>query len=166
MSPRTALKPTRRKASSKTAASSAAGSHADTPPSPPRLLLRHSLSSWLTSGPVLIFLLFCALQLFLAVSRSASPVRSSLYKRSLTDVSPPLHESHDEDDNYDSPAYIPYLTWYQGLSTAGQKVPFVMGLVAWMLFLFAFVGIVASDFFCPCLSTISSCLGLSESVVC
>ncbi|KAM0788213.1 hypothetical protein ACM66B_001370 [Microbotryomycetes sp. NB124-2] len=37
-------------------------------------------------------------------------------------------------------------------------------MVIWLVFLFAFVGITASDFFCPNLSTIASRLGLSESV--
>lgn len=38
-------------------------------------------------------------------------------------------------------------------------------IVTWMLFLFSWVGIVASDFFCPNLSTIASRLGLNESTV-
>lgn len=36
-------------------------------------------------------------------------------------------------------------------------------IITWMLFLFSWVGIVASDFFCPNLSTIAARLGLSES---
>ncbi|UZJ56998.1 hypothetical protein CBS101457_006318 [Exobasidium rhododendri] len=36
-------------------------------------------------------------------------------------------------------------------------------IIAWMLFLFSWVGVVASDFFCPNLGTISARLGLSES---
>lgn len=38
-------------------------------------------------------------------------------------------------------------------------------IIGWMLFLFSGVGIVASDFFCPNLSTIASRLGLNESTV-
>lgn len=36
-------------------------------------------------------------------------------------------------------------------------------IITWMLFLFSWVGIVASDFFCPNLSTLAARLGLSES---
>ncbi|GAK68305.1 sodium/calcium exchanger protein [Moesziomyces antarcticus] len=36
-------------------------------------------------------------------------------------------------------------------------------ILLWMLFLFSWVGVVASDFFCPNLSTIASRLGLNES---
>lgn len=39
-------------------------------------------------------------------------------------------------------------------------------MLLWLIFLFAFVGLTASDFFCPNLSTIASKLGMSESVVC
>ncbi|KAA1085108.1 hypothetical protein PGTUg99_003617 [Puccinia graminis f. sp. tritici] len=40
----------------------------------------------------------------------------------------------------------------------------ILLLVIWLGFLFSFVGIVASDFFCPNLSTISLRLGLSENL--
>lgn len=50
--------------------------------------------------------------------------------------------------------------------TARQKwlraVALIM-IIGWMLFLFSWVGIVASDFFCPNLSTLAARLGLSES---
>ncbi|KAG9082022.1 hypothetical protein FRC07_014351, partial [Ceratobasidium sp. 392] len=38
------------------------------------------------------------------------------------------------------------------------------GLVLWLFFLFSFIGICASDFFCPNLATIANTLGLSENV--
>ncbi|CAE6410312.1 unnamed protein product [Rhizoctonia solani] len=38
------------------------------------------------------------------------------------------------------------------------------GLVLWLFFLFSFIGICASDFFCPNLATIASTLGLNENV--
>ncbi|MCO5549557.1 hypothetical protein L7F22_003029 [Adiantum nelumboides] len=50
--------------------------------------------------------------------------------------------------------------------TYGQKWLRAIALaliVGWMLFLFSWVGIVASDFFCPNLSTLAARLGLSES---
>ena len=46
-----------------------------------------------------------------------------------------------------------------------QKPLLFLGMILWLFFLFAFVGITASDFFCPNLSTIASRLGMSESVV-
>ena len=39
-----------------------------------------------------------------------------------------------------------------------------MGLLVWLIFLFSTLGISASDFFCPNLSTISTILGLDENV--
>ncbi|SNX86521.1 uncharacterized protein MEPE_05230 [Melanopsichium pennsylvanicum] len=51
--------------------------------------------------------------------------------------------------------------WRPGIS-ALRFIRFV-GVLLWMLFLFSWVGVVASDFFCPNLSTIASRLGLNES---
>jgi sodium/potassium/calcium exchanger 6 len=64
-----------------------------------------------------------------------------------------------------SPSWIPYLELYQNVHSLAGRIAFLSGLTIWLLFLFSFIGIVASDFFCPNLSTISSKLGLSESVV-
>jgi sodium/potassium/calcium exchanger 6 len=50
-------------------------------------------------------------------------------------------------------------------ATQKQKPFLFVGLIVWLVFLFAFVGITASDFFCPNLSTIATRLGMSESVV-
>lgn len=50
-------------------------------------------------------------------------------------------------------------------ATREQKPLLFLGMILWLFFLFAFVGITASDFFCPNLSTIASRLGMSESVV-
>ncbi|EGG03937.1 uncharacterized protein MELLADRAFT_89752 [Melampsora larici-populina 98AG31] len=61
------------------------------------------------------------------------------------------------------PGSIPYLKLYSALSNTLKPLGLFL-LIFWSLFLFAFVGIVASDFFCPNLSTISSSLGLPESV--
>lgn len=61
------------------------------------------------------------------------------------------------------PGSIPYLKLYSALSNTLKPIGLLL-LIFWALFLFAFVGIVASDFFCPNLSTISSSLGLPESV--
>ena len=60
----------------------------------------------------------------------------------------------------DPPSFIPYQTLY-------VQLPPALGialLVLWLVFLFSFLGIVASDFFCPNLSTLASRLGLPEDV--
>lgn len=57
---------------------------------------------------------------------------------------------------------LPYEDWY--LSAPPILRPFVaLGILILLAFLFSFIGISASDFFCPNLSTIASYLGLSES---
>ncbi|KAH9814134.1 Sodium/calcium exchanger protein-domain-containing protein [Melampsora americana] len=66
-------------------------------------------------------------------------------------------------DHEQPPGSIPYLKLYSALSKTLKPLGLLL-LIFWLLFLFAFVGIVASDFFCPNLSTISSSLGLPESV--
>lgn len=61
-------------------------------------------------------------------------------------------------------ALIDWKAIYEGATS--QQRPFLFaGMILWLMFLFAFVGITASDFFCPNLSTIASRLGMSESVV-
>lgn len=116
----------------------------------------------LTSSTVLLFLLFCALQLFLYHANTERTLPASrLFKRAA--IAP--RAADDDQDDYRSPSYLPYLEWFES-SAKSQRIPYVIALLFWLVFLFAVVGIVASDFFCPCLSTISSHLGLSESVVC
>ncbi|PWN49792.1 hypothetical protein IE53DRAFT_387956 [Violaceomyces palustris] len=51
--------------------------------------------------------------------------------------------------------------WYPGLAVL--RAAALTTILCWMLFLFSWVGVVASDFFCPNLSTIASRLGLNES---
>lgn len=51
--------------------------------------------------------------------------------------------------------------WQPGISAL--RLLRLICILAWMLFLFSWVGVVASDFFCPNLSTIASRLGLNES---
>ncbi|QRV75052.1 Sodium/calcium exchanger protein [Ceratobasidium sp. AG-Ba] len=58
---------------------------------------------------------------------------------------------------------ISYLESYFCSSTAGRPFTFA-GLVLWLFFLFSFIGICASDFFCPNLATIADTLGLNENV--
>lgn len=57
---------------------------------------------------------------------------------------------------------LPYSTWYETRSPSTK--PFVLLAFLFILtFLFSFIGITASDFFCPNLSTIATYLGLNES---
>lgn len=59
---------------------------------------------------------------------------------------------------------IDYMGYWER-ATPQTKGPIFAAMILWLVFLFAFVGITASDFFCPNLSTIASRLGMSESVV-
>jgi sodium/potassium/calcium exchanger 6 len=59
---------------------------------------------------------------------------------------------------------IDYSRIYYSQPTRNRKALVILFLVLWLSFLFSFVGIVASDFFCPNLSTISFRLGLSENL--
>ncbi|KAI9277934.1 Sodium/calcium exchanger protein-domain-containing protein [Umbelopsis sp. AD052] len=60
------------------------------------------------------------------------------------------------------PSLINYLQWYY---CSGSVKPLVLiCLSTWLLFLFGFVGIAASDFFCPNLQTLAAALHLSESM--
>ncbi|CAG8543840.1 13007_t:CDS:10 [Ambispora gerdemannii] len=64
---------------------------------------------------------------------------------------------------YYTSGLLNYLDFYFcGLSTL--KFPILLVLFTWLLFLFGFVGVAASDFFCPNLSTIAAKLHLSESM--
>lgn len=81
--------------------------------------------------------------------------------------------SHSHSSNESTPSHprteqsgalVDYKHIYETSSPRTQ--PFVLFvMMIWLSFLFAFVGITASDFFCPNLSTIASRLGMSESVV-
>ncbi|KAK4058313.1 hypothetical protein OIO90_000470 [Microbotryomycetes sp. JL221] len=78
---------------------------------------------------------------------------------------PHIYSESVQDDNQD-PSSDSIINWRKIWHDASPKHrPFWFALmVIWLVFLFAFVGITASDFFCPNLSTIASRLGLSESV--
>jgi sodium/potassium/calcium exchanger 6 len=57
---------------------------------------------------------------------------------------------------------LPYDEYYDALPPT-LKPFFILALLLILTFLFSFIGITASDFFCPNLSTVASQLGLSES---
>lgn len=112
-----------------------------------------------------------------ALPTTGRPSHDGLWKRSGIDSAGVYDGAHTNDSAWgtllldspmadigeEAPSYIHYLNIYEGLSSKAKPVGFI-ALVLWMAFLFVFVGIVASDFFCPNLSTIASGLGLSESV--
>ncbi|EIE76366.1 hypothetical protein G6F47_001235 [Rhizopus delemar] len=60
-----------------------------------------------------------------------------------------------------TPGLINYIQWYY--CSSAKPIIFIL-MCCWLLFLFGFVGIAASDFFCPNLQTIASALHLSESL--
>ncbi|WWC92150.1 uncharacterized protein L201_007104 [Kwoniella dendrophila CBS 6074] len=57
---------------------------------------------------------------------------------------------------------LPYSDWYDNLPGA-LKPFYIVFLLLVLAFLFSFIGISASDFFCPNLATIAAYLGLNES---
>lgn len=57
---------------------------------------------------------------------------------------------------------LPYADWYQGAASTARLFV-IAGILGILAFLFSFIGITASDFFCPNLATIANYLGLSES---
>ncbi|GAA5855844.1 hypothetical protein JCM8547_000382 [Rhodosporidiobolus lusitaniae] len=95
----------------------------------------------------------------IAFRRSLSSPAARLAKRTLV-------EGHDgqHDNETASDALIDWLTLYQSARPGAPRAALFSLMVVWLVFLFAFVGICASEFFCPNLSHIASRLGLSESV--
>ncbi|WWD20576.1 hypothetical protein CI109_105052 [Kwoniella shandongensis] len=83
------------------------------------------------------------------------PITSSpnLIRRFIADPEPIGHTSL---------LALPYSEWYESLPPAFKPF-FILILLFILAFLFSFIGISASDFFCPNLSTIASYLGLNES---
>lgn len=107
---------------------------------------------------VLSLLVFVAL-LTIALPRQVDwqQQHDQLPKRPSPPPPPPT-----EDDT--STSWIDYLELYERCSTPAARVFAFLALILWLIFLFAFVGITASDFFSPNLATLSSRLGLSEAV--
>ncbi|GJJ76664.1 solute carrier family 24 (sodium/potassium/calcium exchanger), member 6 [Entomortierella parvispora] len=104
-------------------------------------------------------------------SNTAS-VPSHLWKRDLLEDDPQCQDvwSHPDQCAYvqlycsDYPAgLINYLHFYF-CDLRSAPVVAVIILAVWMVFLFGFVGVAASDFFCPNLNTIAKKLHLSESM--
>ncbi|ORX47006.1 hypothetical protein DM01DRAFT_1327357 [Hesseltinella vesiculosa] len=62
-----------------------------------------------------------------------------------------------------TPGLFHYIPFYYCTTSLLRSFTFII-LCGWLLFLFGFVGIAASDFFCPNLQTIATMLHLSESL--
>jgi hypothetical protein len=86
------------------------------------------------------------------------PRSVALFKRSVSVLDSPAEPN-------ETPSYVPYLDLYSSIQGAHGRVLAFVALVLWLFFLFASVGIVASDFFCPNLGTLSGRMGMSEGVV-
>ncbi|GAA5911811.1 hypothetical protein JCM6882_003364 [Rhodosporidiobolus microsporus] len=97
----------------------------------------------------------------IAFRRSLSTAPTRLAKRSLDQGSADHEGGHDEEA---SDALIDWLALYNAARPGAPRAALFTAMVVWLVFLFAFVGICASEFFCPNLSHIASRLGLSESV--
>ncbi|BGP23182.1 sodium/calcium exchanger membrane protein [Rhodotorula toruloides] len=121
---------------------------------------RHRL--YLVLALAVIFNLVCWRAVAPLSSLSSSPrsrlTAVHLAKRTLEGV------AEDGRGTDDSDALIDWLTWYTSAAPGGPRVAIFALMVLWLVFLFAFVGICASEFFCPNLSHIATRLGLSESV--
>ncbi|TKX26215.1 putative sodium/calcium exchanger protein [Elsinoe australis] len=63
----------------------------------------------------------------------------------------------------EEPGFLAYLHFYYCSLASVKPIAFIL-LVCWMGLLFSTIGIAASDFFCINLSTISTLLGMSESL--
>nr|ODN96135.1 hypothetical protein L204_03826 [Cryptococcus depauperatus CBS 7855] len=70
--------------------------------------------------------------------------------------------SQDTAGNDQSLLQFPYLEWYNAFSPHYRPL-FMVILLCILAFLFSFIGISASDFFCPNLATVAAYLGLNES---
>ncbi|ODN82801.1 hypothetical protein L202_01073 [Cryptococcus amylolentus CBS 6039] len=67
-----------------------------------------------------------------------------------------------DDHDASGPLDFPYIEWYNALPPAWRPF-FIILLLCILAFLFSFIGISASDFFCPNLATVAAYLGLNES---
>ncbi|KAF9283201.1 hypothetical protein BGZ68_005495 [Mortierella alpina] len=102
-------------------------------------------------------------------SRSSSPIGSLLFKRAESESECEDVWLHDDRcafveehcTNLSGLINYPHL-YFCNLSSLPALALIIMGV--WMIFLFALVGVAASDFFCPNLNTIAKKLHLSESV--
>ncbi|KAK6538256.1 hypothetical protein TWF694_011135 [Orbilia ellipsospora] len=86
-----------------------------------------------------------------------------IHKPKYTDKCAFVHENCEDEEV----GFFDYLSFYYckfgGPSSALKAIPMTL-MIGWMVILFATIGIAASDFFCVNLSTISTILGMSQSL--
>ena len=126
-------------------------------PAPSRTRRRSTPAQILAGAAIKVALVACTALIFGAAAWHAARPHT---------LSTALHKRHDPAlrDSAAAPSWIPYLSLYEGLARPGERIAFVVGLLGWLFCLFAFVGLVASDYFCVNLSTLSARLGMSEGV--
>lgn len=103
-------------------------------------------------------LLAATIVLQVAIIRSATVLKRGLTTHGIYNP----EAVYKRDPNFQTALSLPYLEWYDG-SAAALKPLLAFGYLLLLSFLFSFIGIVASDFFCPNLATIATYLGLSET---
>lgn len=103
-------------------------------------------------------LLAATLVLQVVIIRSAAVLKHGLTTNGQYDP----HAIYKRDTTFQTALQLPYSEWYNG-STPLIKPLLAFGYLTLLSFLFSFIGIVASDFFCPNLATIATYLGLSET---
>ncbi|WVQ86023.1 hypothetical protein IAT38_008191 [Cryptococcus sp. DSM 104549] len=86
--------------------------------------------------------------------RTVGHAAVDLFKRAVPDSA--------SDGSGETVLDLPYSEWYESLPPAARPF-FIIFLLFVLAFLFSFIGISASDFFCPNLSTVATYLGLNES---
>ncbi|RCI15447.1 hypothetical protein L249_3569 [Ophiocordyceps polyrhachis-furcata BCC 54312] len=130
--------------------------------------MRSSLSSRPFLASVAILSILTAYSFFLASQRPASHHGTSFRRdddvqcRHLDAVADPCAFVKRHCADVDA-GLVPYLELYYCTHKGARPLAFSL-LVAWLALLFTTIGIAASDFFCVNLATISSVLGLSQSL--
>ncbi|WVR08483.1 hypothetical protein IAU60_005538 [Kwoniella sp. DSM 27419] len=112
-----------------------------------------SKRAWLLLAASMTLHIFLLVNTRAIGDRKASPPGKRLVRRLLVDESLSTSNILLE---------LPYQDWYESLPPS-IKPFYIIALLLILAFLFSFIGISASDFFCPNLSTIASYLGLNES---
>lgn len=127
-------------------------------------------SSSTSPVPLLLCAFVCTALVHLALSslsrqphHPAAPAAAAPHSLFNRLVKRGIHEQH-QDETPAPDALIDYWALWESSTTPASKVLTFSLFVLWLLFLFAFVGITASDFFCLNLSTLASRLGMSESL--
>ncbi|ORX41138.1 Sodium/calcium exchanger protein-domain-containing protein [Kockovaella imperatae] len=103
--------------------------------------------------------LAATLTLQLVLTRSARVLRHDLTSH---EGSSGIYKRSDDPSAHSSLFPFPYAVWYEEASPT-TKPWIIVGMLLGLGFLFSFIGITASDFFCPNLSSIAAILGLNES---